>query len=162
MVERKHLFNFLEITPALLLAQSKSIEEAMKLANLQAADEALLPPDFVAAFAPDMCQRPGWMGFWIIEASTVVGSGMYKFAPRDGMVEIGYGIAPSARGKGAATALASHLCEHAFRKGATVVRAHSLEGNLASQRVLDKSGFKLIGKVVDPEDGEVLRFEKAK
>ena len=37
--------------------------------------------------------------------------------------------------------------------------AHSRPENLASARVLEKSGFRRVGQVIDPEDGLVCRWE---
>jgi len=42
-----------------------------------------------------------------------------------------------------------------------VIRAHTLPGSKASQRVLEKCGFRHVGEVIDPDDGVVWRFEKA-
>jgi ribosomal-protein-alanine N-acetyltransferase len=39
------------------------------------------------------------------------------------------------------------------------VRAHTLPDGVASQRVLEKSGFTKTSEVVEPEDGLVWRFE---
>ena len=41
-----------------------------------------------------------------------------------------------------------------------LVRAHTLPERNASTRVLEKNGFRLVGPVVDPEDGPVFRWER--
>ena len=38
--------------------------------------------------------------------------------------------------------------------------AHTLSSANASARVLTKSGFRYVGQVIDPEDGEVCRWER--
>jgi RimJ/RimL family protein N-acetyltransferase len=43
-----------------------------------------------------------------------------------------------------------------------VVRAHSKPDNGPSARVLEKCGFERIGEVMDPEDGLVCRWERAR
>jgi RimJ/RimL family protein N-acetyltransferase len=42
------------------------------------------------------------------------------------------------------------------------VLAHTLSSNPASARVLTKSGFRYVGQVIDPEDGEVCRWERSR
>src|SRR6185503_4650545 len=41
-----------------------------------------------------------------------------------------------------------------------LVRAHTLPERNASTRVLEKNGFRLLGPIVDPEDGPVFRWER--
>jgi len=40
------------------------------------------------------------------------------------------------------------------------VTARSLTDGAASQRVLEKCGFRFVGEVEDPEDGRVARYER--
>jgi [ribosomal protein S5]-alanine N-acetyltransferase len=48
-----------------------------------------------------------WMHFFLAEGGAVlVGSGGFAGPPRDGIIEIGYEIAPEFRGRGLATAAA--------------------------------------------------------
>ena len=52
------------------------------------------------------------------------------------------------------------MVEYAFRsEEVRKVIAHTLPDGVASQRVLQKAGFRKAGEVVDPEDGLVWRFE---
>ena len=46
------------------------------------------------------------------------------------------------------------------RSGASMVFAHTLAENNASNGALRREGFSLAGDVTDPEDGLVLRWEK--
>ena len=146
------------ITLQELEALAESHEAFSKHAGLEAIDGALLPSDFIADFLPTARAAYPWLGFWAVIDGAVVGSGMCKSAPKDGQVEIGYGVAPSVEGKGIATELAKRLTAFAFDLGAESVIAHTLPDGLASQRVLAKAGFFPVGEVVDPEDGLVLRF----
>jgi RimJ/RimL family protein N-acetyltransferase len=76
----------------------------------------------------------------------VVGWGGFKGAPQDGVVEIGYGIGPSRRERGLATAAARALVDEAFAEaGVTAVIAHTLPEPNASTRVLQKAGFAFAG-----------------
>src|SRR6187551_1748328 len=103
-------------------------------------------------------------GFRLVHRSSgnIVGFCSFKGPPTDGVVEIGYGIAPDEQGKGYATEAARALVEfaRAFRE-VRVIRAHTLAEGAASKRVLEKCGFQFVGEVIDPEDGPVLRFECA-
>jgi ribosomal-protein-alanine N-acetyltransferase len=71
--------------------------------------------------------------------------------------EIGYGFGVQSRGFAteAVNALATHLLT--FRKG---VSAHTEPENVASQRVLQKSGFVQAGSAWEDGHGEVLVWER--
>ena len=57
--------------------------------------------------------------------------------------EIGYGVIPSERGKGYATEAAMMLVDYLFlSKDIVRIQADTTEGNISSQRVLEKVGFK--------------------
>jgi RimJ/RimL family protein N-acetyltransferase len=79
------------------------------------------------------------------------------------VVEIAYAVEPQWQGMGYATEMAAALTAYALsRDDVSLVRAHTLVDGIASQRVLAKCGYRNVGEVVDPEDGTVLRFEKAR
>jgi RimJ/RimL family protein N-acetyltransferase len=103
-------------------------------------------------------------GFAIVERqdNVVIGMVTCKGPPDDvGMVEIAYGIVPSYQRRGHATKAAQEMLKFAWADPRVrMVRAHTKENNEASIRVLANCGLTLIGKVIDPEDGEVLRWEK--
>jgi [ribosomal protein S5]-alanine N-acetyltransferase len=106
-----------------------------------------------------------WLhGFALVEqvSQSVIGTAGFKGPPDEaGMVEIGYGMAPSFQGRGFATEAATALLEFAFNdRRVRFVRAHTRPTNNASTRVLEKSGFKRIGEVSDPDDGIVWRWER--
>ncbi|HLH56658.1 MAG TPA: GNAT family N-acetyltransferase [Verrucomicrobiae bacterium] len=113
-----------------------------------------------ASTAPD----PWVHGFSLVhrDSDIVVGKAGFTGPPAvDGAVEIAYGVFPIYQGKGYATEAAQALIAFAFSSERVhVVRAHTLLDSNASKRVLTKCGFQLIGEVVDPEDGLVLRWEK--
>jgi RimJ/RimL family protein N-acetyltransferase len=90
-----------------------------------------------------------------------IGLGGFKGAPdADGMVEIGYGIAPEYRGKGYATEAAQGMIRHAFTHAdVQKVWAHTLAEPNASTHVLRKSGMENIGSFDDPDDGAICRWE---
>jgi [ribosomal protein S5]-alanine N-acetyltransferase len=80
----------------------------------------------------------------------------------DGVVEIGYEIAESRRGRGLATLAVRAMVAEAFadpRVGAVI--AHTLAERNASNRVLEKCGFRFDGEAL--ERGRVVwRFSLAR
>jgi len=70
---------------------------------------------------------------------------------------IGYDIRPSQRGKGYATLLLSMMLEEARGLGLSKVLVTCDEDNIASARVIEKNGGKLIDKVVAEEGGQLVR-----
>ncbi len=125
-----------------------------------------LPPSFIAAKALELGAQ-GWPLPWattflIVRDSDdrIVGSCSFKTAPEKGRVEIGYGVAESARSAGAATAAVHILVAKAWDAGATEVLAETLPDNYPSIRVVEKAGFENIGSRVDAEDGQVLQWLK--
>src|SRR4051794_24232477 len=70
----------------------------------------------------------------------VVGSIGCFGPPEDGVVEVGYGLVPAARGSGLMTDVLSAMCRSLEAAGLGVV-AHTLPANVASQRVLARLGF---------------------
>ncbi len=145
------------ITLEELRLHARSLVELLDRIGATSAEEALLPPDFVARFLPAV--HPDWVG---VRAMTperlIVGTGGYKGSPAQGEIEIGYGVSPHWEGQGVATAMAGWLTERAIRMGCVRVIAHTLPEGFASQKVLTKCGFVLAGSVHDPDDGEVLRW----
>lgn len=87
----------------------------------------------------------GEWGPWQIRervSGLLIGGAGFKGAPNEtGMVEIGYGLAPQARGRGFATEAVRALVFHAFARGATAVTAEVDVGNEASARVVAACGF---------------------
>ncbi len=84
-----------------------------------------------------------------------VGACGFKTALGNRRVDVGYGVASSARGQGAATAALRLLADVAFRSGTTEVLAEVLPENTASLRVVQKAGFVHIGERVD-DDNELV------
>ncbi len=71
-----------------------------------------------------------------------VGGIGFKGRPEGGVVEIGYGLVPSARGHGYAAEALRALLEVAADLGVTTVRADTDLDNVASQRTLEHAGFR--------------------
>jgi ribosomal-protein-alanine N-acetyltransferase len=145
--------------------------------------EAALAGDYALAGVLGCAVVPGWVSFTGALAATrdalaadpagaewgarlflageppeLVGWGGFKGPPRDGVVELGYEIAEDRWGQGLATGAARAMLAEAYADtGVTVVIAHTLAERNASNRVLEKVGFRLDSEVV--EDGQnVWRF----
>jgi RimJ/RimL family protein N-acetyltransferase len=85
-----------------------------------------------------------WGPYTLIEKRTglCVGGIGFKGPPDDDRaVEIGYGICASRQGLGLMSEAVERLCQLARSQGALRVTAETDVTNLASQRVLEKSGF---------------------
>lgn len=106
--------------------------------------------------------RPDPWGSYVGYAGeTAVAFGAFKSAPDGaGTVEIAYMTFPAHEGKGYARAMVPTLYAMALRNGASLVVAHTLPEENASNRALGSSGFAFAGEVDDPEDGLVWRWEK--
>jgi RimJ/RimL family protein N-acetyltransferase len=88
----------------------------------------------------------------------IVGSCGFKNVPKLGRVEVGYGISPSARGQGAATAAVRLLVAQALNAGAQEVLAEVSPNNPASLRVVQKAGFTEVGSRLDESNEYVLQW----
>ena len=123
-----------------------------------------LSPGWLALLEESSAQDPWVHGFHVInEERLAVGLGGFKGPPSDGVVEIAYAIVPEQQRKGHATDAARALVSYEFgHVEVQTVRAHTLPDGVASQRVLQKSGFRQVGELIDPDDGLVWRFERAR
>ena len=74
--------------------------------------------------------------------------------------EVGYGVSPTVRGRGAATAALKLLVHSAFQAGATEVLAEVAPTNHASTRVVQKTGFAQVGTRIDDESEYVVQWVK--
>ncbi|MBC3843270.1 GNAT family N-acetyltransferase [Streptacidiphilus sp. 4-A2] len=100
---------------------------------------------------------PAWGAYAVIrtEDGTAVGGIGFHGPPSEGVAEIGYDLADSARGNGYATEAARTLCAYALaRAEVELVVAHTEPGNTASQAVVARAGFVREG---DGENG-LYRF----
>ncbi len=97
-------------------------------------------------------QRP--FGYYqIITGSdgSVVGGVGFKGPPGGVVVEIGYGLAPSARGHGYAGEALRALLDLAAEHGITTVLAETTPDNVASRHTLRRAGFVLVSSGPDVE-----------
>ena len=147
MTETKHL----KIYPAsreqmetFIAAQSV---EVLKEAYTQMLDGCLAHPD-----------QWEWYAIWMIERKdgAHIGELCFKGIDESGSVEIGYGIAEEHQGRGYATEAVTAAVSWALEQNAvSCVTAEVDKDNIASIRVLEKSGFELTGRI--GEEGPIYR-----
>jgi RimJ/RimL family protein N-acetyltransferase len=109
-------------------------------------------------------QAGWWMHFFLADGGALlVGSGGFVGPPRDGVVEIGYEIAPEFRDRGYATAAARAMIDKAMTATGrlTTVVAHTLAHENPSTGVLRRLGFRRVAEIEDPDDGPLWRWEVA-
>ena len=108
----------------------------------------------------DAGHPPEWLSYLIVDPdrSTVVGLGGFKGPPQDGVVEVGYSVAPDHRGRGHATNAVKLWVGRAAAHGVRVVLAHTLAEPNASTRVLARCGFHQSGVLEDDDLGSVWEW----
>ena len=92
---------------------------------------------------PEHC-GPGT--FLVLEDGIVVGDCGWFGPPVEGVVEIGYGLAPSARGRGVGTTTVSLLLAWVAELGGPSVGAVGRPANEPSRRLLARLGFDEVGE----------------
>ena len=104
-----------------------------------------------------------WLPYLFLVRSdqALVGFGGFKSIPDSKrMVEIGYSVAPSYQGRGFATSAVRQFIEIAFEsKLVNCVCAHTLSESNASTKVLERCGMTKVSEAVDPDVGNVWRWE---
>ena len=102
-------------------------------------------PNAVRRLREAVATDPGWTRWGprlFIHQATLVGWGGFKGPPSDGIVEIGYAVAPAWQGRGLATAAVGEMLREAYAADdVDAVIAHTLPEHNASVRVLEKAGF---------------------
>ena len=118
---------------------------------------------FLRASAARGEQRP--FGFYRITRladGLAIGGTGFKGQPDSGCVEIGYGLAPSARGHGYAAEAVMALLTVAADHGLSTVIANTTLNNIASQWTLIRAGFRHVGTHAELHHYEVnLREDTA-
>jgi len=90
-----------------------------------------------------------WRTFWMFvlkDENAIIGSAGFKGKPDiSGSVEIGYGISEAYRSQGYTTEAVASICNWALMQdGINSIIAETDKNHIASQKVLQKNGFKLI------------------
>jgi RimJ/RimL family protein N-acetyltransferase len=119
---------------------------------------------FLEKLTADGRNAAGWYGWYALRKAegdtprTLIGTGGFMGPPdAAGTAEIGYSIAADWHGQGLATELVSGLVQQAAATGQVRrLVAHARTDNPASQQVLVRNGFALVGPA---QEGHV-RFER--
>jgi ribosomal-protein-alanine N-acetyltransferase len=103
-------------------------------------------PDALRGLA-DYPEQTGEGTFLVLRDGVVVGDvGWFGPPDEDGEVEVGYGLAPSARRQGVGAASVALLLAWVASRGARSVRAEVLPGNAPSFALLARLGFTDVGE----------------
>ena len=78
------------------------------------------------------------------EDSRIIGSIDFKYVPRAGLTEVGYGLNPAYTGCGYMTEALLAFLDFGRRRGVRTVRADTLPDNVKSQNVLRRCGFRFL------------------
>lgn len=102
---------------------------------------------------------PPWIGYLAKVGDEVVGTCAFKSSPRRARVEIAYCTLPEHENRGMATEMVRKLIEIAKRADPSIlIFAQTEPVYSASHRVLEKVGFKSVGPLQHPRDGEVCEW----
>jgi [ribosomal protein S5]-alanine N-acetyltransferase len=159
----------LEIVPCSVEHLEKLIEgaDAFQTAFGLQAIEDYMPFAGALEFMLDRLQtsqfKHPWLPYLVVfhPDRSVVGLCGFKSVPDSHRaIEIGYSIAPSYQGRGFATIAVRRLIDIAVAsKLVDRVFAHTLAENNASTRVLAKCGMTKIGDSIEPDVGNVWKWE---
>lgn len=83
------------------------------------------------------------------DIKTVIGTIYFKYLPKGGTSEIGYGMSPEYEGRGYMSEAVTLMLEYGKANGVTKVVADTKIDNIKSQNVLKRNGFTLIRKEND-------------
>ena len=134
--------------------------------TLEENDQFLNHPDLELAlpmtieFFDKIGYNPPWIGYVAQLDDTLVGSAAFKGKPKNGRVEIAYGVFPQYQQKGIGTEICKQLVSLALQTDPMVtVMARTLPEPNYSTRILKKNNFVYLGTVWDDEDGMVWEWE---
>jgi ribosomal-protein-alanine N-acetyltransferase len=101
-----------------------------------------------------------WICYYAQLENQLVGCAAYKGKPVNCRVEIAYGVFPQYMNKGIGALIAKTLVDLAQQTDpAIIITAKTLPEENYSTRILRKNNFKLLGMIIDPEDGELWDWE---
>jgi RimJ/RimL family protein N-acetyltransferase len=109
----------------------------------------------------DPNEHEPWSSSYLILVDDVIsGTIGFKGAPNEhGEAEIGYGVVRSRQGRGVASAALSLLLDLLEGRSLEIV-AETAHWNVASQTVLEKSGFLRAGERRSREDGDLIVWRR--
>ena len=132
-------------------------------AGLRLPDPALAPPEvleMLARIANGLRERVDPNAWIVVEDDAILSLCSITSLAQPGVPVIGYGTAPAHEGRGAASAAVAAVIEWArSAPGIDAVSAETSVANPASQRVLERNGFSVVGERIDDEDGPLLCWQ---
>lgn len=100
-----------------------------------------------------------WIGYYVKQNGHLVGSAGFKGKPVNGTIELSYGTFENFRKQGVGTKICKLLVDLSLKTDPSIkITARTLPAKNFSTRILEKNNFRLIGPVIDPEDGEVWEW----
>lgn len=103
--------------------------------------------------------NPPWIGYYAKLDGALVGAAAFKGKPINGKVEIAYGTFLKYQNKGIGAQIAHALVQLSLKTDPSVIiTARTLAEENFSARLLRKNNFKLLGTIMDDEDGEVWEW----
>jgi len=161
--------NLVDGTHALLSAAIAGPESLEALLGASVAEGWAGFPEALPVIRATYEASPGvqaWGSLFFLEpeARALVGFGGFKGPPSpEGVVEIGYAIAPAFQRQGLATDAVAQMVQRAFADPTIrAVDAHTLGNANPSTRVLEKSGFQRIAEFHDPNEGAVWQWRRVR
>jgi [ribosomal protein S5]-alanine N-acetyltransferase len=134
-----------------------------RISALSIEQQREISPEWLDRVRASSAPSPWTHGFAIVErmSGATIGACAFMGAPdAEGVVEIAYQIDPAHQRRGYAREAARAVSHYALEVGgARRVRAHTLQAEDASARVLLACGFSLIDRVDLPDDGLAYRWE---
>lgn len=128
--------------------------------DLALADSAIAPDAVIgmlAGVAAQVRQTFAPASWLIVADGEVAGLCSITRVPEGGVVDIGYGVAPSRQRRGLASAAIGEIVVWArSRADVSALTAETGIDNHASQAVLERNGFVRSGERVDKEDGPLI------
>ncbi|HET6524325.1 GNAT family protein [Sphingopyxis sp.] len=125
--------------------------------NFALADTPIGPPgvlQMLAEVAADVRRSFAPASWLIVEDGEAVGLCSITRPPSGGVVDIGYGVAPSRHARGIAGRAISEIVAWAMREPAVeAITAETSVANQPSERVLLRNGFSKVGERLDEQDG---------
>lgn len=148
----------------MILETSSDDYDALRAGNaprhFRLADTEIAPAEIIKMLSDvaDNIRRTFTPVSWlIIEDQEIVGLCSVTGPPSAGVIDIGYGIAPSRRRRGIAQKAIGEIVTWArCAPHVSAITADTVPDNIASQRVLQSNGFSKVGERNDDEDGHVI------
>lgn len=104
--------------------------------------------------------NPPWICYYVQVDGRLVAAAAFKGKPVNNKVEIAYGTFAAHQHQGIGTQIAKTLVQLSLKTDPSVtITARTLPEENYSARILRKNNFKLLGTIIDNEDGEVWEWE---